>query len=370
MQRKEREQTFFYNMRKFHNNIKRNLYNKYTKNVDSVLELGVGRSGDLDKWISNNIKKVVGYDINAESISEGQRRVNERKSNTKVELYVKDLSSEILPKPEKLFDVVSAQFCFHYFFRTQETFDAIVKSINNNCKYDGYFIGTLFDGVSVSNLELSENGILRFKIEKGITNETPFGNEPPFGNGTPFGNEPPFGNGTPFGNEPPFGNGTPFGNEAKVYLNETILNEPTTEYIVNFDSFVKLMKMRGFELVESHLFKDLYNDKFRLDSISKQVSFLNRTFVFKKTLLCKSEIEKVLIKCEFNTEITEYNKKVYLKYYQSLSEKIKSCKSEIKKKEYSEILSRFEFGDTLGISSVNTSNYIKMLNKKYLGDLR
>jgi mRNA (guanine-N7-)-methyltransferase len=50
-------------MRRFHNNVKRQLYDKYTKNIYKLLDLACGKGGDLDKWVSNNIKYVVGYDI-------------------------------------------------------------------------------------------------------------------------------------------------------------------------------------------------------------------------------------------------------------------------------------------------------------------
>ena len=333
-----RDKTFFYDMRKFHNNIKRGLYNKYTSNIESILEIAVGRSGDLDKWISNNIKNVVGYDINTESIIEGKKRILQRnEKKIKVELYVKDLSKEVLCKPKKMFDIVSGQFCFHYFFKNQNTFDTMMKSINNNLKYNGYFIGTLFDGEFINNLgnfELSDNkNNLRFKIIKGDENDTPFGND------------------------------------ICVYMNETILNEPTKEYIVNFNNFTKLMKSRGFELIESVLFKDLYNSKFKMDEISKQVSFLNRTFVFKKTLLCIEEIENVLIKCEWNSEIIEYNKKVYEKYINYLNKKISESK---KSSEYKYILSSFISDDNTTTNDVsnNIKAYILMLKLKYNNELR
>ena len=41
----ERVQSYFYNMRRFHNNIKRSLYDKYTKNIDKLDE------EDLDNYI-------------------------------------------------------------------------------------------------------------------------------------------------------------------------------------------------------------------------------------------------------------------------------------------------------------------------------
>lgn len=61
----------FTNMRKFHNWIKRKMYNKYTRGISNLLELAVGKSGDLDKWYKNKITNVVGYDIDQDSIANG-----------------------------------------------------------------------------------------------------------------------------------------------------------------------------------------------------------------------------------------------------------------------------------------------------------
>ena len=186
-----------------------------------------------------------------------------------------------------------------------------------------------------SNFELNDsNGNLRFKVLKGKENDTPFGNN------------------------------------ISVYMNETILNEPTEEYIVNFNNFVKLMKSRGFELIESILFKDLYSNKIKMNNISEQVSFLNRTFVFKKTLLCVQEIENILIKCEWNSEISEYNKKVHEKYTNDLKKKIESCKDSKKCNDYKYILDNFDSCNISENTSTSVKNYILKLNKQYIDELR
>jgi hypothetical protein len=109
-------------MRRFHNNVKRELYDKYTREINKLLDLACGKGGDLDKWVSNNIKSVVGYDINERSILEAQRRVNEYKYsiNTKVDVNVRDLSRNVIDG-NKDCDVVTSMFAFHYFFETEET---------------------------------------------------------------------------------------------------------------------------------------------------------------------------------------------------------------------------------------------------------
>ena len=67
-----RNNSYFINMRKFHNSIKKGLYDKYANGVSNLLEIAVGKGGDLSKWNGNNIKHVVGYDIDEKSIIEAK----------------------------------------------------------------------------------------------------------------------------------------------------------------------------------------------------------------------------------------------------------------------------------------------------------
>lgn len=243
-------------MRRYHNNVKRQLYDKYTKNIGKLLDLACGKGGDLDKWVSNNIGHVVGYDINEKSIMEARRRVRDynKPTNTKVEVYVKDLSRNIIEGTSDC-DVITSMFAFHYFFESEETFNTIMKTIDNNLKMNGYFIGTMFDGDLISNLvkdsdqfELIDDDKVRFRIRRYNKVLKSL-----------------------------------FGNKLSVYLNETVLDEPMDEYVVYFDLFVNEMRKRGYELVESKLFNEEYDGKYGLNDLEKRISFLNRSFVFKRT---------------------------------------------------------------------------------------
>lgn len=272
----ERIKSYFYNMRIFHNTIKRSLYDKYTKNIDNLLEIACGKFGDLAKMIDNNIKHVVGYDINNISIEEGRRRIKEIKNKKhvpKIELYTMDLSKNLIIHNvnQPLFDVISAQFSFHYFFESEKTFNTIMSSIENNLKNDGIFMGCMFDGNSIKQLLNQGDFYLKdiddktkFTIESKIIHESLFGNK------------------------------------ISVFIKDTVLDVPMDEYIVDFDKFVNIMKTRNFDLIESKMFKE-YNN-YNLNNIEKQVSFLNRTFVFKKRkTLCKNETT-YLMKCEWSNE--------------------------------------------------------------------
>jgi SAM-dependent methyltransferase len=363
---KERSQSYFYGMRKFHNYIKRTLYDTYTKNIDSIMELAVGKFGDMNKVISNNIKYVVGYDIDYASIEEGKRRMNEARLSTKgnfpkVELYVKDLSRNIVDGKNE-FDVISSQFAFHYFMESEETFNTILETIKLNIKPGGIFMGTMFDGDSLLNLrkndsdilELSDKGEVRFRLKFGKVNDTLFGNK------------------------------------VSVFLKDTVLDEPMEEYIVNFKLFVKLMRENGFELIDSKMFYELSQDKFKLNNVSKTVSFLNRTFAFKKieekieeeieekieektqekqSNMCNQEND-YLIECDW---VETIQTQTLEKYKKALNNKINITNNERSRNDYIFIRDNFEDIENV-LEKANISDgakkYFFTIYKMYLKEIQ
>lgn len=232
----------FVNLRKFHNKIKQDLYNRYAKNVNSLLEIASGKGGDINKACNCNIKYVVGYDINPDSVIEAKRRAKKKiNCKTKFKYYTQDLSSHVIVNKYNKFDIVSAMFSFHYFFKTEDTFITIIKSITKNLKKGGYFIGTIFDYDKV-NLTHFNKSTKHFYVKKKLK----------------------------------FSERKLFGNEIDVYIGNTVLNKPEIEYLVPFDKFVEIMKLYNFVLVESNLFNPV-----GLKGEEKQLSSLYRTFVFK-----------------------------------------------------------------------------------------
>lgn len=319
----DRKKSYFIKMREFHNDIKRQMYEKYTKNIHSLLEIAVGKCGDLSKWERNNIKKVRGYDIDEKSIKEGKRRVKEYNGKCEISLNVLDLGKNEIEKEQEKYDVVSAQFSFHYFFKSKETFEKVMESIDKNIRRGGYFIGTLFDGQSIQNMQLSDKNDIKFKLEIGKINNTEFGNE------------------------------------VKVEINSTVLNEGTIEYIVNFDIFKQLMKEHGYDLIESKMFRDLYNEKYNLNDINKKVSFLNRTFVFKRTF-CEIRIKDILSWCPLKEDIINYNERLNKKYKQELLYKFNNSNNSKTKERYKYIIDNFD-----NIPNMKTHPDFKYMKKIY-----
>ena len=281
--KQQRQKSYFYNLRKFHNSIKRDLYNKYS-NGRSVLELAFGRGGDLGKLYDNKASRVVGYDIAAESIKEAQRRLTDGSYPidfaTRVKLGVKDLASEIISGSQE-FDVVSSMFAFHYFFKNEQTFKTIMASIENNLKIGGVLLLCLFDGDSVRKRLNKPFSDSHFHIRSRNVDVN---------------------------------DASLFGHKVNVLLRDDIqdvssdIYNPEDEYLVDFQRFVRVMQMIGFELVESELFETYYTSKaqksFRLSATEKDVSFLNRTMVFRRTV----DIEERL-SCLHNNVLDQQNTK-------------------------------------------------------------
>lgn len=246
----QRKNSYFYNMRRFHNYVKRGMYNKYSYGK-SVLELSVGKLGDASKLFDNNVNKVVGYDIDARSIQEARRRLAEypKEFQDKVELSVLDLSTNVISGNQS-FDVISVMFALHYFFRDESSLLTILHSIDNNITIGGYLIGTMFNGMSlVQRLQKPFNDP-HFKMKRiHQTNSI-------------------------------------VGNTINVSLVDTNTSaeiyNPENEYIVDFERFTKIMETNGYELVETKMFHELYENKYKLNKVERDVSFLNRMFIFKK----------------------------------------------------------------------------------------
>lgn len=239
----------FYNMKKFHNNIKKELITKYATECNKLIDLGCGKGGDMHKWINSNIKYVIGYDINKDFLKEAQERYKnikqQRNVNTNIIYKCIDLSEDFIDLEDDKADIITCNFAIHYFFKNEKTFNIFKNSIKNNLKKDGYFLGTTFDGMSVIHEENTEFNQL-FKIDKLNINNTLFGNK------------------------------------IKVYLKDSIIDNISYEYLILFGMFVSKMEENGFILVDSKLFSEFKEIK-NLQDYEKKFSSLNRYFVFKLT---------------------------------------------------------------------------------------
>jgi hypothetical protein len=195
---------------------------------------------------------------------------------------------------------------------------------------DGFFIGTCFDGVSVfdklknvDNYSIMVDDTKIFDLQKKYS-QTGFVSDE-----------------------------TSVGYAINVY--QESINKYVTEYLVNFNYFVRLMENYGFKLLSneeakhfgfpsgSGLFSELFQQMKQegggnsIDMTEKErtISFLNRYFIFRKThdvnaekvaKSMKVEIDKKAINKERNDEVNsekgENNGKKETTYIRRLKQKV------------------------------------------------
>lgn len=243
-------------LRAFHNKIKLSLIQKYCKNSSSLLDIGVGRGGDIMKWYNNGVKNAVGLDIEYAYVREAIRRYNQFKikNNSNYKFYVihpNDTFVNTLKKrnmPLK-YDNVSCQFCLHYFASSEECLSEFLSLVSGSLEPGGHFVGTvpngdailsLLDGKDVYSDELlfiKKNDDRRGSIQFSMT--------------------------------------------GTLYFGENMVSH---EYLVRQDTLRNVAERHNLELVEWSSF-DAFTDTIPssdMDEHTRRTSFLNNVFVFRR----------------------------------------------------------------------------------------
>ena len=98
-------------IRQHHNLVKRQLIQSATRQGDSVLDVGCGFGGDLQKWIHANVRTLDMCDPNAVALIEAKSRAS------KLKIPVTFYHGDILSCPSnKKYDVICYNFSLHYIF--------------------------------------------------------------------------------------------------------------------------------------------------------------------------------------------------------------------------------------------------------------
>ncbi|AYV78156.1 MAG: putative mRNA cap guanine-N7 methyltransferase isoform X1 [Edafosvirus sp.] len=278
-----RKSSSIINIRLFHNWVKRELLNQSvsllrSNNINEIalLDLAVGKGGDMQKWYDNKIYKVVGFDIDEKSIIEAKKRYGQlvhqlkRKKVHKLpqyEFHVLDLSKPFnIPKIKtilgsRLFQIISCNFAIHYFFDKFESLDTLIKIVGNFIDSGGFFIGTTMDGGKLRDLFENQNRKIventLFKIENQMIKlNAPYGNLYTVDLGKATDTEHYFA-----------------GNTSK-------------EYLVDIEELKNVCKGNKLILIGTTEFQKWYNvyinnnSKNKLNDEEKAFSYLNFSFVF------------------------------------------------------------------------------------------
>jgi hypothetical protein len=276
-------------IRDLHNYIKSKLISRVCSSTDfkedlMIADLSCGRGGDIKKYISskNNIEFILGLDISG-NINEASQRYHYLPKPKPKSLFLQFDTSKSIEKKEgclgsserkevcsdmldmisgksksfhkkykdvqksytglatKGFDVVSSQFSLHYYFKDEESLRGFCENIKYLCADDGYFIGTCYDGMKLMKTFAKEDtdilemkdyfGSLIYQIKKKYKI-------------TDFSYDKD-------------NISDMFGQEIEVFM--ASIGQSITEYLVNFEFFIDLMKEYGFELALPTYKKGEYN---------------------------------------------------------------------------------------------------------------
>ena len=321
-------------MRDFHNlYVKKVLIQGVSKKGNILIDFACGKAGDLPKWIGAELSFVFGIDISADNIENRlngacTRYLNFRKTtktmpyalfvNGNSSLNIRSGTNMFSDKANQItksvfgsiatdkslgpavtrqhgkgingFDVSSCQFAIHYMFENKKTFYNFIQNIAECTKLYGYFIATCYDGRTIFNmLKKKEKGESReiYVDEKKVWSVTKLYDATSFED-----------------------NENSLGKKIDVYQDS--INQTISEYLVNFDFFTSVMDKYGFSLVTreearlmklpegSGMFSELFNameievkknprkesdykDALYMRDYEKDISFLNRFFIYKKT---------------------------------------------------------------------------------------
>jgi ribA/ribD-fused uncharacterized protein len=166
--------------------------------------------------------------------------------------------TDYLAKFEKLdsFDAISCQFALHYACETEEVFRAFAKNLQKYGK--DVFFGTCSDGKAIYSLLAGKTIYL-------------------FGNDTQTSGE--------YKKEYTDRETWPeeFGMPVTVFSES--FDKPAIEYLVPFEKVTSILEEHGYDLVETKMFSEIYSSQtgIALTQQQQEFSFLNRTFVFKRT---------------------------------------------------------------------------------------
>ena len=330
-------------LRNFHNlYVKRRLILAVSNPGNRLLDLACGKGGDLSKWRLGGLKFVLGIDVNRDNITnqidgacsrylgdskkygdnmpqclfftgdsgKNIRTTGEAFASQKERDYVHAVFGQGAKNPNDLppgvfkaygvgedgFDVTSIQFAIHYLFSDEVTLHNLLRNVSDCTHVGGYFIGTTYDGATVfeklrtkqkgESWTIMRNGNKMAEIIKQYNDDIFHDDEHSIG--------------------------------MQIDVYQDSINKVFPEFLVNFKYLIQLMDQYGFSLVTNdqatklglstgsgmfeelyrrmeyeiqnrHIQKEEYGVASEMSPEEKQISFLNRFFVFKKTHTVNTE---------------------------------------------------------------------------------
>jgi SAM-dependent methyltransferase len=221
-----------------------------------LLDLCCGNGKDITKIKRAKYAEIVGIDYDYKNIKEAQEWYKNMVPTPKPKAYYvrgdsgkliwpvqacgftdsdKIKIKEYIPS-KYLFDTISLQFCFHYFFESEITLRSIIQNMNDNLKIGGFVIGTTFDGERIYNALKSDESVMG----KTLSGETIWKIDKKYSSTK-----------MEFTSKKPH-----FGKKIDVLVKT--IGVPHVEYLVNFNYLDKIMEEYGFSKVAVKPFEEYH----------------------------------------------------------------------------------------------------------------
>lgn len=259
-------------MRRFHNNVKRNMLQGNLRVGDIDMDWGSGRGGDLAKWNELKLERVYVVEPNAENLAELERRKASMKITTDVVIsksgkrLLGGQDTEALRKVvgDDTLAAITSFFSLTFFGKDRDMFDGMVETISTLIPKKGRFVGIVMDGDRVRDL------LDDVRREKDLPEEEAAVYVP---EGAAFTIE----QASEFSDEIEEGK-----NEISITINDPdSMVKDQTEWLFYFTKLREALEARGFVLVTDG-YLDQGSEFDVLPPSSKTFSALNRMFVFER----------------------------------------------------------------------------------------
>jgi trans-aconitate methyltransferase len=130
-------------IRKNHNNAKRDLIQSVTRDGDQILDVGCGFGGDLQKWHKCGANMSM-CDPESDALVEAKSRA--KNMHMRVNFYEGDIHS----CPNRKYDILCYNFSLHYIFETKEKFFGSIREIKKRMKPGARLIGIIPDSEKIT----------------------------------------------------------------------------------------------------------------------------------------------------------------------------------------------------------------------------
>lgn len=277
--------SIYMDMRKHHNMIKYTLLERAINHIQilsanniRLFDFGVGRAGDLNKWISLHIHDVMGIDKSIDNLYSPDPKISganyriltnpnpinaiflpmdasvdlydhsylsddDRKVASHVFGINKIPNTQFFSFASSLFHITSCMFAIHYMFESQQKLDIFCKNVHNVLLPSGVFIGCCLDGETIHNLADDVTTGKGWSIQKKYTLKQ-------------------------------FKEGI----GAPIYVYMESIGQTLPEYLVKWDVLVTNMKKYDLHLQRTGFFDDFKG----LKGDQARYSHMNRWFIFQK----------------------------------------------------------------------------------------